>query len=56
MKDLIDYTPHTLLAVCAIFLTWGMGYLIISDMDKSLEFKQQCIESGMQYINESCVK
>lgn len=56
MRDIIDHTPVILIAVVAIFLMWGLGYLIVHDMAHSLEFKQQCIESGMQYIEGSCVK
>ena len=56
MRDLIDQIPVILLAVCAIFFMAGLGYIITSDMDRSREFKQQCIESGMQYVSGSCVK
>ena len=56
MRDLIDHIPVILIATVAIFFIWGLGYLIINDMAQSREFKQQCIESGMQYVSGSCVK
>ncbi len=56
MRDLIDQIPAILLAACAIFFMWGLGYIVINDMAESREFKQQCIESGMQYVSGSCVK
>jgi hypothetical protein len=46
----------TLAAVVAVFFLWGIGYLITSDSDRIINFKKQCIENGMQYINGSCVK
>ncbi len=56
MRDLIDQMPVILLAVVAIFFMWGLGYIIINDTAESREFKQQCIESGMQYVEGSCLK
>jgi hypothetical protein len=56
MRDLIDQIPVILLAVVAIFFMAGLGYIITNDTAQSREFKQQCIESGMQYISGSCVK
>ena len=56
MKDLIDQIPVILLAVCAIVFMAGLGYLITNDTAEVREFKQQCIESGMQYISGNCVK
>jgi len=53
---LVDYTTEILVATVAIFFMWGLGYIVINDMAESREFKQQCIESGMQYISGSCVK
>ncbi len=46
----------TLAATVALFFLWGIGYLISSDADRIIEFKYQCIQSGMQYVSGSCVK
>jgi len=56
MRDLIYHIPVILIAAVTIFFMWGLGYLIVHDMAQSREFKQQCIESGMQYVEGSCVR
>lgn len=56
MSKLLDYTTEILFATVVIFFFWGIGYLITSDMAQQQEFKQQCIESGMQYVEGSCLK
>ena len=56
MSKLIDYTPGFLAAIVGIFFMWGVGYLITTDNAERMQFKQQCIESGMQYVSGSCVK
>jgi hypothetical protein len=42
-------------SLIALFMI-GLGYLITQDENRTLLFKQQCIESGMQYLNGSCIK
>jgi hypothetical protein len=56
MYKLIDYTTEILFAVVVIFVLGGLGFLIITDMEDSKEFKRQCIEAGMQYVRGSCVR
>jgi hypothetical protein len=51
-----EYIPEILIAAVAAFSLWGIGYLITQDENRKLLFKQQCIESGMQYVRGSCVK
>jgi hypothetical protein len=53
---LVDYTVEILVATVAIFFLWGIEYMIQIDQTRQFEFKQQCIEAGMQYISGSCVK
>lgn len=56
LDNLIDQLPWILLTIAAMFFLWGLGYLITLDTRQSVEYKQQCIEAGMQYISGSCVK
>lgn len=56
MYKLIDYTTEILFAVVVIFVLGGLGFLISIDMADSKEFKQQCVEAGMQYADGSCLK
>lgn len=56
LDNLIDQLPWILLTIAALFFMWGLGYLVVNDMATSKEYKQQCIEAGMQYVSGSCVK
>lgn len=56
MSKLLDHLEPILVTAVIIFFTWGVGHLIILDMKRNTEFKQQCIESGMQYISGNCVE
>lgn len=56
LDNLVDQLPWILLTIAAMFFLWGLGYLITLDTQQSVEYKQQCIEAGMQYISGSCVK
>ena len=56
MSKILDYTTVILFAGVVVFALWGFGYLITKDEDRSLLFKQQCVESGMQYVSGSCVR
>ncbi len=56
MNKLLDYTTEILVATVAIFFLWGIGYMILTDLARSDEFKKQCIESGMEYVSGSCLK
>jgi hypothetical protein len=53
---LVDYTTEILTTIAIMFVLGGLGYLIESDMHKSLAFKTNCIAAGMQYSGGSCVK
>lgn len=46
----------SLIACVITFFLWGLGYLVTTDADRTMELKKQCIESGMQYIGGNCVK
>lgn len=56
LSDLIDQLPAILVTITVLFFLWGIGYLITADVERVTEFKHQCIEAGLQYINGSCVK
>lgn len=56
MSNILDYTTEILFAGVIVFTLWGIGYLITKDEDRALLFKQQCVESGMQYISGDCVR
>jgi len=56
MKELISYTTEILIALCAIFFLWGVGYLITSDTQRQLDFATKCLESGSSYIKGTCIK
>ncbi len=45
-----------IVCLLAAFFLWGIGYLITQDANRLLTFKQQCIESGMQYMNGDCIR
>jgi len=56
MSKILDYTTEILFACVVVFALWGFGYLITKDEERTLLFKQQCINSGMQYISGDCVR
>ena len=42
------------LALCA-FVAWGFGYLLISDMEHTSIFTEQCIAAGKQVVEGNCI-
>jgi hypothetical protein len=51
-----EHIPVLIICSLTAFFFWGVGYMITQDENRKLLFKQQCIESGMQYINGSCIE
>lgn len=51
-----EHIPGFLIAALTVIFMVGVGYLITQDENRALLFKQQCIESGMQYVEGSCIK
>lgn len=51
-----EHIPMLIICSLATFFIWGIGYMIMQDENRALLFKQQCIESGMQYVSGSCLK
>jgi hypothetical protein len=56
LDNLIDQLPIILLAAVSVFFLWGIGYLILADMEYSRVFKEQCVAAGNQYVNGDCMK
>ena len=56
LDNLIDQLPVILLAAVSVFFLWGLGYLILADMEDNRMFKEQCVATGNQYVKGSCVK
>jgi len=56
LDNLIDQLPIILLAAVSVFFMWGLGYLILADMEDKRIFKEQCVAAGTQYVNGNCVK
>ena len=56
LDNLIDQLPVILLAAVSVFFMWGLGYLILADMEDNRVFKEQCVATGNQYVKGSCVK
>ena len=42
------------LALCAFFM-FGVGHLIVIDMENSALLKEQCIAAGKQIIEGNCI-
>jgi hypothetical protein len=51
-----DIAIALIVATVFIFFFGGFGYMLYNNDLRTMEFKQQCIETGKQYINGSCVK
>ena len=51
-----EHIPALIICSLTASFFWGIGYLITQGENRALLFKQQCIESGMSYINGSCIK
>jgi hypothetical protein len=51
-----EHIPAFIVATLVLFFMAGVGYLIVLDTRYAVQFRQQCIESGMQYVNGSCIK
>ena len=51
-----EHVPGLIISSLAAFFLWGIGYLITQDNNRAFTFKQQCIESGMQYVNGDCIR
>ncbi len=54
MKD--NFTTQILITIIFVFFVSGFGYIIFSTQKSINEFRKHCIDSGMQYISQSCVK
>lgn len=37
------------------FCAWGIGYLIMTDMEYSSRLKEQCIAAGKQIVEGNCI-
>jgi hypothetical protein len=51
-----EHIPALLISALTVIFMVGVGYLITQDENRALLFKQQCIESGMQYVEGTCIK
>ena len=49
-----DVPTMGFLALCA-FVVWGIGYLIMIDMEYSSQLKEQCIAMGKQIVEGNCI-
>lgn len=47
--------PLSALALCA-FIVWGLGYLVVTDIEHSAVLKSECIAAGKQIIVGNCVE
>lgn len=56
LDNLIDQLPAILLAAVSVFFMWGLGYLILADMEDRKVFKEHCVAAGNQYVSGSCLK
>ena len=56
LDNIIDQLPAILLAIVTLFFLWGLGYLILADMEDKKVFREQCVAAGNQYVKGSCVK
>ncbi len=56
LDNLIDQLPVILLAAVSVFFMWGLGYLILADMEDNKVFKEHCVAAGNQYVSGSCLK
>ena len=56
LDNLIDQLPIILLAAVSVFFMWGLGYLILADMEDNRVLKEQCVAAGNQYVSGSCLK
>jgi len=50
-----EIVPLSFIALCAFFM-WGMGYLMISDIEHASALKSECIAAGKQIIEGNCVE
>ena len=49
-----DVPTMGFLALCA-FCVWGIGYLIMTDMEYSAGLKEQCIAADKQIVQGNCI-
>lgn len=56
MSKLFDYTVEILVATVTIFFFWGVGHMMMKDIQNGDEFRAQRIAANMQYVRGSCVK
>lgn len=45
-----------LFSIVVIFLLWGLGYIILTDIDRTQAAYETCIAAGMQWHNAGCLK
>jgi hypothetical protein len=55
-QNMTEHVPAILITTISALFLYGVGTMITQDENRALLFKQQCIESGMQYIEGSCIK
>lgn len=56
MNDFWDNAPILALLALAGFFLWGLGNLILNDMETGQVRYEQCIAADKQWIKWSCVK
>jgi len=49
-----EIVPLSSMAVLAIFM-WGIGYLIVVDMEYAAALKSECIAASKQVVEGNCV-
>lgn len=50
-----NLVPMSAIALVGFFI-YGLGHLILADMEKSKERYDQCISADMQWVEGNCVK
>jgi hypothetical protein len=56
MNDFLDNIVPLAGIACLAFFIYGLGQVILSDMEKSLLRYEQCIAADKQWVQGSCVK
>ena len=50
-----DDVPTMGLIAFFAFVGWGIGYLILADMEYIAQLKEQCVAAGKQVIEGNCI-
>lgn len=56
MKDVLkQHMPGVLIAICALFFMWGIGWLILTGVEVDAAYRKECLAAGKMVVSGNCL-